>query len=279
MARHNPLRHGHGAQPSTHHSRHSPRESPLRPFVQQRGSPRIPEAQSGRHTSRTPEPQQEVGGPTGPPHQSPQTRPPPTARRIIFRDHVGGYHQGPCGHHGRPASPTSDARRRPKRPRTEPRQIPTILTPTERARLVAMNAPARPTEDSASSSSNVPGPEQADELAPMHQHAPRTEHGDAEVQPHHRSTNPTLAQGSWRTRAPHSRARPDTGHGTGAVRARRPQHPARPHPRQPSQPHLRLRSARPRLGPRTNGGTNEPGPVGVRTSTNLTGHPGVLHPN
>ena len=96
-----------------------------------------------------------------------------------FRNDVDGHHPKPCGQQRSPPLQTSNTLRRPNRPRTEHLQIHSILTPTQRTRLAAMNAHAAPAEHSASSSSNVPGPEKLEKLAPMHQHPMRKDTGDA----------------------------------------------------------------------------------------------------
>ena len=113
-----------------------------------------------------------------------------------FRNDVDGHHHKPCRQQRSPPLPTSNTLRRPNRPRTEHLQIHSIPTPTQRTRLAAMNAHAGPAEHSASSSSNIPGPEKLEKLAPMHQHPLRKDTGDAGG-----ATTPIGAQTSSQGRA------------------------------------------------------------------------------
>ena len=80
-------------------------------------------------------------------------------------------------------SPTADPQRRPERPRAERTKISTILPPTERARLVALGAHAKPAEGATSSSSAAPSGARPDSAMPRQEDTSGTQDGDEGAAP------------------------------------------------------------------------------------------------
>ena len=135
---------------------YSPHRSPLRPFAHagpDHGG-QHPIMETARASPRTPERRWGTRGTTGARSQS--RTPPRAARRVIFRDETHSSHCGPSGRLRRPMSPTAEPQRQPKRPKTERTQIPSILPPTEQARLATLGAHKGPAEGATSSSSTAP---------------------------------------------------------------------------------------------------------------------------
>ena len=124
--------------------------SPRRPFALQRGlgSPHAWGMQGG-----TPEQRQGTRNP-GRSRRGSRT-PPPVARQVVFHEGMDRNHMSPCYPHAQQKSYTTNPRRRSKRPRTERAHIPTILTPVERERQVALHAGPYKVEDGVSSSSSA----------------------------------------------------------------------------------------------------------------------------
>ena len=128
--------------------------SPLRAFAPRmdQGSPHAPEMKGA-----TPDRHLEATNPDGSRRGS--RTPVPAARRIVFHD---GADRGRGCSNNPPARQTSsaaDPRRRSKRPRTEQTHIPTIPTPTERARQAALHTGPHQATDGAPSLSAAPLPE------------------------------------------------------------------------------------------------------------------------
>ena len=118
-----------------------PQRSPLRPFAHPRpdhGDQRAPDGATGQHSPRTPQPPRGARRSAGARHQS--RTPPSAARRVTFQADDDNSPNEPGGRHRRQMSPAAEPQRRTKRPRTDRTPIPTILPPTERARLAALGA-------------------------------------------------------------------------------------------------------------------------------------------
>ena len=145
--------------------------SPLWPFTQLRpghNDQRAPDKATRQHSPGTPQPPRGSMRSAGARHQS--RMPPSAARCVTFRADDDNSTHGPGGRQRRQMSPAAEPQRQTKRPRTDRMQIPTILPPTEQARLAALNVHTGTAEATASSpptaachartSDTTPGPQE-----------------------------------------------------------------------------------------------------------------------
>ena len=147
--------------------------------------------------------------------------PPLATRSVIFRDDAGSSHGGPRGRERPSMSPTAKLQQRLKSPRMEGTQIPTILPPTERALLAALNVHTAPAENAPSRSSAAPSGARPSSATPRPHNPLETPCRDAEAVPTkmHSPRPPPQGGGSATTQQPRQEG-PHTPQGTSAHASR-----------------------------------------------------------